>query len=290
MEAPHIPIATDDGLDPITLVWTGYAPASWVASNMIGWSDSAYCSGPKNVNQADYNYTLERVDLGSLPCVGPRDHVRIWDMGTDPVFGRWSIGSAHHERTVCNPNCHHVVDSWDKARVDVKTTFVGGNATVSFSNMTMENAQPFQGVMTDGLAVMIRLRGLGAQTYPLTFNEIGLTNATSWSISVNGQNLSSTHPDIIFWENNGTYNFRVGHVSGYDATPTSGTIRIDGIASDQRISFNPVQLQAATSSNSSLDYALLVALATAIPVSAFALLKRRKKSNSRLLSLGLLLS
>src|SRR2546421_8963194 len=42
-----IPITTDDNLDPITLVFTGYAPSWWVASNIADWSDSAYCSGPK---------------------------------------------------------------------------------------------------------------------------------------------------------------------------------------------------------------------------------------------------
>lgn len=235
-----IPTQTDDGLDPITLIWTGYAPASWVAANFIGWSDSAYCSGPKSVNQASYNYTLEKVDRGGIACLGPRDHVRIWDMGTDPIFGTWSIGSAHHERTFCNPNCHHVVDSWGQPKLDVKAAFNGGNATVSISNFTLQNSKSFQGVMNDGQALLIQLKAPGARTYPVVFNEIGLSNNTGWSVTINGATISSTHPDITFWEPNGTYNFVVVIPNGYEATPSIGTINVTVDGTSQSISFKPV--------------------------------------------------
>src|SRR5256885_16350800 len=71
-----IPITTDDNLDPITLVFTGYAPSWWVASNIADWSDSAYCSGPKTVNGNAYNYTLEHPDPTGIACFGPRSEER----------------------------------------------------------------------------------------------------------------------------------------------------------------------------------------------------------------------
>ncbi len=233
---PNIPVQTDDGLDPVTLVWTGFAPAWWVAANIVGWSDSAYCSGPKTVNGADYNYTLEHPDQTGIACFGPRDHVRIWDMGTSPVFGQWSIGSAHHEHTVCDPTCHHVVDSWERAQADVRSSFVGEQATVSVSNFTLANARYFQSVYNDGNATLIQLKP-PAGAYPVIFNGNGLSNRTSWSVTMNGTTLSSPHPDITFSEPNGSYLFSVNVPPGYDSTPSSGTITVNGARVIQSILF-----------------------------------------------------
>ncbi len=236
--APSIPVQTDDGLDPINLIWTGYAPAWWVASNIVGWSDSAYCSGPKTVNGAEYNYTLEHPDPNGIGCFGPRDHVRIWDMGTSPTLGRWSIGSAHHEHTVCDPVCHHVVDSWEGAEAEVRASFMDGQATVSISNFALGNAAYYQGVFNDGNATMVQLKPFGG-AYPVVFNEQGLSNGTSWSVTMNGTTLSSPHPDVTFWEPNGTYLFAVSAPSGYEVTPSSGTITVNGAGASQTILFRP---------------------------------------------------
>ena len=233
---PSIPLQTDDGLDPITLIFTGYAPSWWVASNIIGWSDSAYCSEPKTVNGNEYNYTLEHPDPGGIPCFGPRDHVRIWDMGYSTTFGQWSIGSAHHEHTVCDPACHHVVDNWERAEADVRSAFIDGRATLSVSNLTLGNSGYYQGVFNDGNATVIRLKPPAAQ-YPVVFNENGLSNANSWSVTVNMTTLTSQRPDITFSEPNGTYEFVVSAPSGYEASPFSGTITVSGAASYRMILF-----------------------------------------------------
>jgi len=233
---PSIPVQTDDSLDPITLIFTGYAPSWWVASNIIGWSDSAYCSGAKTVNGNAYNYTLEHPDPSGIPCLGPRDHVRLWDMGYNAAFGRWSIGSAHHEHTVCNPICYHVVDSWEKAEADVRSSFVGEQATLSVSNFTLGNSGYDQGVFNDGNATVIRLKPPSPQ-YPVIFDENGLSNATSWSVTMNGTSLSSPRPDITFSEPNGTYLFVVSTPGRYDTSPSSGTITVSGAGVRRTILF-----------------------------------------------------
>jgi hypothetical protein len=231
-----IPVQTDDNLDPITLVFTGYAPSWWVASNIADWSDSAYCSGPKTVNGNQYNYTLEHPDPSGLACYGPRDHVRIWDMGYSPVFGHWSIAAAHHEHTVCDPLCHHVIDSWERAEADVRLAFTGGQATMSVSNVTLGNAGYYQGVFNDGNATMIQLRTPVA-LYPVIFNENGLTNRTSWSVTMNGRTQTSEHPDITFSEPNGTYPFTIGIPSSYNSSPSSGIVIVDGAEAHETILF-----------------------------------------------------
>ncbi len=235
---PSIPLQTDDGLDPITLIWTGYAPAWWVAANLDDWSDTAYCSSAKTVSGALYNYTLEQPDTGAPSCFGPRDHVRIWDMGYSQVYGRWSIGSTHHEHTVCFP-CHHVVDSLERAESDVRFTFSHEQFTTSVSNFTLGNAGNYQGVYNDGNATLIELKPPPnvPQEYPVVFNENGLSNGTSWSVTLDGKTMSSQHPDIVFSKPNGTYSFSVVPPSGYDATPSSGTISVKGIGTTEIILF-----------------------------------------------------
>ena len=233
--SPSIPLRTDDGLDPITLIWTGYAPAWWVAANLNGWSDTAYCSSAKTVNGAAYNYTLEQPDPGATPCIGPRDHVRIWDMGYSPAYGRWSIGSAHHEHTVCFP-CHHVVDSWERAESDVRFTFSNGPFATSISNFTLANSGNYQGVYNDGNATLIELKP-PPQENPVVFNENGLSNGTSWSVTLDGTTMSSLLPDIIFSKPNGTYSFTIVPPSGYYATPSSGAITVKSPGATETILF-----------------------------------------------------
>jgi hypothetical protein len=235
LASPSIPLQTDDGLDPITLIWTGYAPAWWVAANLNGWSDTAYCSSAKTVNGAAYNYTLEQPDPGATPCIGPRDHVRIWDMGYSSVYGRWSIGSAHHEHTVCFP-CHHVIDSWERAESDIRSSFTLGQFTTSISNFTLANAGIYQGIYNDGNATLIELKP-PPNEHPVVFNENGMRNGTSWSVTLDGTTMSSQLPDIIFSKPNGTYSFTIVPPSGYNATPSSGTITVTGPGATETILF-----------------------------------------------------
>ena len=232
---PSIPAQSDDGLDPINLIFTGYAPSWWVASNMVGWSDSGYCSGPKTVDGKAYNYTLEHPDPTWYPCVGPRDHIRIWDMGYSPVFGEWSIASAHHEHTVLDPLPHHVIDNWTRAESDARSSFLGEQATVSISNYTLTNAGYYQGVFYDGNATMIQLKPPSGH-YPVVFSENGLGNQTLWSVTLNGTAVSSSRPDIVFDEPNGTYQFAV-EASGFNVSPSSGTIIVNGSWTSENIQF-----------------------------------------------------
>ncbi|MEM3325620.1 MAG: S53 family peptidase, partial [Thermoplasmata archaeon] len=64
-------------------------------------------------------------------------------------------------------------------------------------------------------------------TYTVTFTESGLPSGTSWSVTFNSNTKSSTTNTISFTGiANGTYSYSVGAVSGYTASPSSGTITV----------------------------------------------------------------
>ena len=62
----------------------------------------------------------------------------------------------------------------------------------------------------------------------VSFTETGLPAGTSWSVTFNGATLSSTSPVIVFEGDPGTYSYTVGAVSGYTASPSSGSVALDG--------------------------------------------------------------
>jgi hypothetical protein len=157
-------------------------------------------------------------------------------MGYDPTLGYWSVGSAHHEHTLCDPACHHVIDSWDRAEADVESGFLGGQSTVSMANYTLRPFGFFQGISDDGNATQIQLKA-PTPRYPLVFNEKGLSNQTSWSVTVNGTTVSSQKPDIVIEEVNGTYLFTVSPVPGFVESPSSGSLSINGQGATENIQF-----------------------------------------------------
>lgn len=64
--------------------------------------------------------------------------------------------------------------------------------------------------------------------YNVTFNETGLSTGTSWSVTLGGITSPSTGTSDVFKEANGTYTYTLGTVAGYTATPTNGTVVVNG--------------------------------------------------------------
>ncbi|MHB1637026.1 MAG: ice-binding family protein [Thermoplasmataceae archaeon] len=75
-----------------------------------------------------------------------------------------------------------------------------------------------------------------AETYNVTFTEIGLTVGTAWNVIMN-TNKSSTTNQINFTAFNGTYAFTVISISGYHELPASGYVTVVGLHAYQTITF-----------------------------------------------------
>ncbi len=257
--AGDVPAQTDDGLDPINLIWVGFAPAWWVVQNFHGWNLTP-CSLPKTVESKGYDFTLENPNTLSQnpPCWGPRYHVRIWDMGYDPLLGWWSLGAVHHEYTHCTAVtlCHHVVDSWENAENLVRSTFLNETATLAVSNYTLGPPGFCQSVYNDGNATLLRLSR--PNSYPITFTQTGLPEGNRWSITLNETTLSSVSNTIRFGEPNGTYQFAIDIVPGYLVSPPSGSLLVAGAPVKQSVIFTKEHLITFTSNGLPVDTPWLV--------------------------------
>lgn len=147
-------------------------------------------------------------------------------MGYDPTLGQWSIASAHHEHTVCDPACHHVIDSWNRAETDAVTSIANSLAAVSIANKSLGNSGTYQGIYFNGNATVTQLKPPSTQ-YPVVFNENGLANETTWAVTFNGNTTSSTGPTIVFEQLDGTYSFNVSIPAGFNASPSSGRLSVN---------------------------------------------------------------
>jgi sugar lactone lactonase YvrE len=78
--------------------------------------------------------------------------------------------------------------------------------------------------------------------YPWTFSESGLASGTKWSVDVGGTTYASTTSSIVVDVPNGTHAFSVGSVSGYRATPGSGTGAMNASALATDVTFSPTIL------------------------------------------------
>jgi len=75
-------------------------------------------------------------------------------------------------------------------------------------------------------------------TYSVTFTESGLPSGTTWSVKLNGVTKSSTGPSIVFTEPNGTFSYTVGHVAGYTASPSSGSVTVSGASAAVSVQYS----------------------------------------------------
>lgn len=65
-------------------------------------------------------------------------------------------------------------------------------------------------------------------TYPVAFYALGLPAGTPWSVTLNGSSASTTSGEILFNETNATYLYTVPLLAGYEESPGTGSIVVDG--------------------------------------------------------------
>jgi YVTN family beta-propeller protein len=89
-------------------------------------------------------------------------------------------------------------------------------------------------------SVSITFTAVPPPTYPVSFAETGLPAGTSWSVTLAGTTQTSTTGTIVFSEADGTYAYSIASVSGYTASPSSGSVTVNGVGVSTSITFTAV--------------------------------------------------
>jgi len=128
-------------------------------------------------------------------------------------------------------------------------TFIEPNGTYSYRIATVNEiyspSSSSETFTVSGANVNIGIT-FNLVTYSVTFTESGLPTGTSWSVTFNGETGTSTTSTISFTEPNGAYSFSIPSVSGYSASPSSGSVTVNGASVNQAITFTAVAPSAYT--------------------------------------------
>jgi hypothetical protein len=102
-------------------------------------------------------------------------------------------------------------------------------------------------------------------TYTLTFTETGLSSGTNWSVTIGTATHSSTTNTVTFQEPNGAVDYSIGAVTGYTATPLTGTVTLTGAATGVQVTFTGTGGGTSSGGLTSIEW-ILIGLVIAIIV------------------------
>lgn len=114
-----------------------------------------------------------------------------------------------------------------------------GTYSYSISGLTGWHQQsiPYTGSATvDGLPLDLQVTYTRV-LYALSFSETGLIPGTQWSVTVNGTLSSVMGPSFDIEEANGTYQFDVTNVTGFEISDPTGVVTIAGMDESETIFF-----------------------------------------------------
>jgi hypothetical protein len=109
--------------------------------------------------------------------------------------------------------------------------FLVANGTYAFtSTLTGYTVAPANGsVVIDGANTSVNLTFTELR-YAANFVETGLPFGSNWGVTLGGHSENSTGAAIAFTEPNGTYAFAIAAEAGWAASPTNGSITVNGAA------------------------------------------------------------
>jgi hypothetical protein len=121
-------------------------------------------------------------------------------------------------------------------------TFEVPNSTLAYSVGPVAGfaATRSSGLVTvdgGGVNVAILFAAVPLMTYSVTFVETGLPEGVGWAAIVGGATYVSTGGTITLAEPNGTYGFSVVPPEGYLASPSAGSVMVDGSGVTTGIAF-----------------------------------------------------
>ncbi len=181
-----------------------------------------------------------------------------------------------------------VAGTWTNGTTaSLSIALANGTYSYSFASVTGYSVSPASGTLTVNGSTASVTANYTQILYTVTFTVSGLPSGASWSVTLNGQTLTSTSNTIRFSvaSPGGTLTYTVTGPSGYTLTPSAGSVDVS--SSSPMVSIFLVGTSSSTSSSSGtvssgLFYGTLGGLIVLLLVAAalaFLLFGRRRKSS-----------
>ncbi len=222
---------------------------------------------------------MEVADFGSdaLTVLEPAQSLAAYPLNfseTGLTTGSWSVSLDGYLHTAT-------------AGTPISLPATNGTYSYTISGPDEYVASPDAGsVPVDGGAVEISVRFTPItptpEVYAVTFTEVGACSV-SWDVYLNGSlGAGIVGAPIAFQEPNGSYDFAVGPLPGCRASPSNGTLVVDGSPVSEAITYSPCPTPTASSGrwNPTIS-AVLLGAAGAIGIAAGLLALRPDRDRPR---------
>jgi len=183
---------------------------------------------------------------GQMFVTGGTSTVTAINAATGAVVANISVGT-NDQSLALDPLADMIVcansGSNNVSFIDGQTDTVVGSVPVGLGPSAVAFATGSgQAVVSDesgGALTVLNITVHQPSLFPAKFNETGLAPGTLWSVTVNGSARQGYSSSILFSLPNGTYSYSIGPVTGYTASPNSGTITVIGGPANVSVTFVP---------------------------------------------------
>jgi hypothetical protein len=244
VNGPIEEIAVFEGFFPVNFTETGLpAGTNWsvTLNNQLAWSTTATISFVEP--NGAYNFAVSIVSGYTTPKASGTVTVSGAPVG---VSLGWSpvgyVLTFTESGLPAGTNWSVTVASVLRFSTTSSITFNEPNGTYSYAigGVPGYTTSPRTGSKTiEGASVLVNVP-FSVTTYTVSFTESGLPGGTSWSVTVAGGLKSASTSIISFTEANGTFSYTVAGVTGYTASPSSGTVTVYGTDRNVAVQFSAV--------------------------------------------------
>ena len=131
---------------------------------------------------------------------------------------------------------------WSTENSSVSFTLANGSYTYFYYSVVgYRLTQPGTALTVDGGPVNVSATYAAPpdSIFLVSFEESGLPNGSTWSVDFAGRTGTSNASSIVFPSFNGTWSFTVSGVAGHLASPTTGTVTVNGAAENVSVFYAP---------------------------------------------------
>ena len=216
----------------IRLTATGSLNLKINALSTIEINNETYYAMNATISEFTGNYTLTVSSPGFVSYASTVDLLPFETLYLNVTLAPKSYGITFIENGLANGTSWSVTLNGTTESSTGNITFLEPNGTYTFQILPASGltASPSSGTISvtgKNVSETAHFTPSALRVYSVTFYQTGLPEGISWSVALNGTTNTSV-PSISFSVPNGTYSYSVASKPGYNETPSSGSVTVNG--------------------------------------------------------------